>query len=121
VRAYHSLNTNEEAIRTLKDPHYLAARPIYHWTDQKICVHLFCCAHLLWKRASERGIDASPERLLQTLAELDRIELVYAPAGGGRGRPLIRRHLGEPSPLQLELLAALDFHPERVGTTAKPT
>ncbi|MGH3032423.1 MAG: IS1634 family transposase [Gaiellaceae bacterium] len=126
VRAYHALNANEEAIRTLKDPHYLAARPIYHWTDQKIRVHLFCCVlallltHLLWKRASERGIEASPERLLQALAELDRIELVYAPVGGGRGRPRIRRHLGEPSPLQLELLAALDFDPERVGTTPQP-
>lgn len=123
VRAYHALNRNEEAIRTLKDPHYLAARPIYHWTDQKIRVHLFCCvlalllAHLIWKRAAQRGIDATPERLLQALAELDRIELVYPPAGGGRGRPRVRRHLGEPSRLQLELLAALDFEPGHVGTT----
>jgi transposase len=123
VRAYHALNRNEEAIRTLKDTHYLAARPIYHWTDQKIRVHLFCCllalllTHLIWKRASQRGIQASPQRLLQALAELDRIELVYAPAGGGRGRPRIHRHLGEPSPLQLDLLAALDYDPEQVGTT----
>jgi transposase len=126
VRAYHALNRNEEAIRTLKDPHYLAARPMYHWTDQKIRVHLFCCVlallltHLLWKRASERGIDASPERLLDALAQLDQIELVYAPAGGGRGRPRIRRHLGQPTQLQLDLLAALDFNPERVGTTPQP-
>jgi transposase len=126
VRAYHALNRNEEAIRTLKDTHYLAARPIYHWTDQKIRVHLFCCllalllTHLIWKRASQRGIQASPQRLLQALAELDRIELVYPPAGGGRGRPRVRRHLGEPSPLQLQLLAALHFHPEQVGTTPQP-
>ncbi len=125
VHAYHALNQNEEAIRTLKDPHYLAARPIYHWTDQKIRVHLFCCVlallltHLIWKRAHEQGIDASPERLLQALVELDQIEFLYAPAGGGRGRPRIRRHLGEPNPLQLQLLAALDFDPERVGTTPK--
>jgi transposase len=123
VRAYHALNRNEEAIRTLKDPHYLAARPIYHWTDQKIRVHLFCCVlallltHLIWKRASERGVDASPRRLLEALAELDRIELLYPPAGGGRGRPRIGRHLAQPSPLQLELLAALDFDPQQVGTT----
>jgi hypothetical protein len=99
---------------------------MYHWTDQKIRVHLFCCVlallltHLLWKRASERGIDASPERLLDALAQLDQIELVYAPAGGGRGRPRIRRHLGQPTQLQLDLLAALDFNPERVGTTPQP-
>jgi transposase len=126
VRAYHALNRNEEAIRTLKDPHYLAARPIYHWTDQKIRVHLFCCllalllTHLIWKRASERGVETSPQRLLQALAELDQIELVYPPAGSGRGRPRVRRHLGQPSQLQLDLLDALDFDPERVGTTPQP-
>lgn len=123
ISAYHALNRNEAAIRRAKDPSYLAARPIYHWTDQKIRVHLFCCVlallltHTIWKRAREAGIDASPERLLEALAELDQIELVYAPAGGGPGRPRIRRHLAEPTPLQLELLAALDFDPERVGTT----
>ncbi|HWQ22586.1 MAG TPA: IS1634 family transposase [Gaiellaceae bacterium] len=126
VRAYHALNRNEEAIRRLKDPDHLAARPIYHWTDQKIRVHLFCCVlallltHLLWKRAQQRGLDASPQRLLNALAELDQIELVYPPAGDGRGRPRVRRHLGQPSPLQLDLLAALDFDPEQVGTTPKP-
>jgi len=123
IGAYHALNRNEQAIRRAKDPDYLAARPIYHWTDQKIRVHLFCCVlallltHTIWKRAAEAGIDASPERLLEALSELDQIELVYPPAGGGRGRPRIRRHLGQPSDLQLALLAALEFDPEQVGTT----
>jgi transposase len=123
VAAYHALNRNERAIRQAKDADYLAARPIHHWTDQKIRVHLFCCVlallltHTIWKRAAEAGIGASPERLLEALAELDQIELVYAPAGGGRGRPRIRRHLGESSQLQLDLLAALGFDPQLVGTT----
>lgn len=123
IAAYHALNRNERAIRQAKDTNYLAARPIYHWTDQKIRVHLFCCVlallltHTIWQQANEHGIDASPERLLEALAELDQIELVYPPAGGGRGRPRTRRHLGEPTPLQLDLLAALDFDPKLVGTT----
>ena len=123
VCAYHALNRNERAIRRVKDPDYLAARPIHHWTDQKIRVHLFCCVlallltHTIWKRAAEAGLTTSPERLLEALAELDRIELVYAPAGGGRGRPRVRSHLGEPTRLQLDLLTALGFDPAEVGTT----
>jgi transposase len=123
IAAYHALNRNEAAIRRAKNTHYLAARPIYHWTDQKIRVHLFCCVlallltHTIWQQATHAGIAASPQRLLDTLAELDQIELVYAPAGGGRGRPRIRRHLAEPTQLQLDLLAALDYHPGNVGTT----
>ncbi|MER3410510.1 MAG: hypothetical protein C4306_10585 [Thermoleophilia bacterium] len=125
IAAYHALKRNERAIRRAKDPDYLAACPIYHWTDQKIRVHLFCCllalllAHTIWQQAAEAGISASPERLLEALAELDQIELVYAPTGGGRGRPRIRRHLGQPSQLQLDLLAALGIDPEQVGTTPK--
>jgi transposase len=125
IAAYHALNRNERAIRRAKGTDYLAARPIYHWTDQKIRVHLFCCvlalllAHTIWQQATQAGINASPERLLEALAELDQIELVYAPTGGGRGRPRIRRHLAQPTQLQHDLLAALDFDPEHVGTTPK--
>jgi transposase len=127
IAAYHALNRNEQAIRRAKNADYLAARPIYHWTDQKIRVHLFCCVlallltHTIWQRASEAGIPASPERLLDALAELDQIELVYPPAGGGRGRPRTRRHLAEPTQPQLDLLAALDYHPSQVGTTPATT
>jgi transposase len=127
IAAYHALNRNEQAIRRAKNTDYLAARPIYHWTDQKIRVHLFCCVlallltNSIWQQAAQHAITASPERLLEALADLDQIELVYAPAGGGRGRPRIRRHLAEPSQLQLDLLAALDYDPSNVGTTPATT
>jgi len=123
IAAYHALNRNEAAIRRAKNTDYLAARPIYHWTDQKIRVHLFCCVlallltNTIWQQAADAHITASPERLLDALADLDQIELVYAPAGGGRGRPRIRRHLAEPTDLQLDLLTALDYDPSHVGTT----
>jgi transposase len=127
IAAYHALNRNEQAIRRTKNTDYLAARPIYHWTDQKIRVHLFCCVlallltNTIWQQAADAHISASPERLLEALADLDQIELVYAPTGGGRGRPRIRRHLAEPSPLQLDLLGALDYDPTQVGTTPATT
>jgi transposase len=90
ITAYHALNRNERAIRQAKNTDYLAARPIYHWTDQKIRVHLFCCVlallltHTIWQQATAAGITASPDRLLEALADLDQIELVYAPQGAGR-------------------------------------
>jgi transposase len=123
IAAYHALNRNEAAIRRAKNTDYLAARPIYHWTDQKIRVHVFCCVlallltNTIWQHSADAHLTASPERLLDALAALDQIELVYAPAGGGRGRPRIRRHLAEPTQLQLDLLAALDYDPSQVGTT----
>jgi transposase len=127
IAAYHALNRNEQAIRRAKNTDYLAARPIHHWTDQKIRVHLFCCVlgllltNTIWQQAAQHAITASPERLLEALADLDQIELVYAPAGGGRGRPRIRRHLAEPTQLQLDLLAALDHDPSHLGTTPATT
>jgi transposase len=127
IAAYHALNRNEHAIRRTKNTDYLAARPIYHWTDQKIRVHLFCCVlallltNTIWQHAADAGTNASPERLLEALADLDQIELVYAPTGGGRGRPRIRRHLAEPTQLQLDLLAALDYDPSQIGTTPADT
>lgn len=127
IAAYHALNRNEQAIRRAKNTDYLSARPIYHWTDQKIRVHLFCCVlallltHTIWQQATDAGISASPERLLQALADLDQIELVHPPAGGGRGRPRIRHHLAEPTQLQLDLLVALDYDPGQVGTTPAAT
>jgi transposase len=115
VSAYRAQNHTEQAFRQLKDPEFLAARPIFHWTDQKIRVHLFCCVlalllqNLLWREAEQAGIDASPKRLLRELRELTEVELLYAPAGGGAGRPRVVRKLAAPSPLGRQLVEALDF------------
>jgi transposase len=116
VCAYRAQNHTEQAFRQLKDPEFLAARPIFHWTDQKIRVHLFCCVlalmlqNLLWREAEQGGIECSPKRLLQELRELTEVELLYAPAGGGAGRPRVVRKLAtQPSALAHKLADTLDF------------
>jgi transposase len=43
VWAYWGQAEAELVFRQLKDPEFLALRPQYHWTDQKIQVHSFCC------------------------------------------------------------------------------
>ena len=116
VSAYRAQNHTEQAFRQLKDPEFLAARPIFHWTDQKIRVHLFCCVlaltlqNLLWREAEQAGIETSPKRLLRELRELCEVELIYAPAGGGAGRPRVVRKLATPpNALAQQLVDGLDF------------
>lgn len=43
ILAYRGQAKVEYAFRNLKNPHHQAIRPQYHWTDQKIAVHVFIC------------------------------------------------------------------------------
>lgn len=43
VLAYRGQAKVEYAFRTLKNPFHMAIRPQYHWTDQKIEVHILIC------------------------------------------------------------------------------
>jgi transposase len=82
----------EEAYRQLKDDEHMAVRPQYHWTDQKIHVHTFCCLlALLLGRVVEfqaRQLDYT-EGLSGLLALLGtvRLAMVLKPAGRHGGRP----------------------------------
>ena len=48
-----------------KNIEHFAVRPQYHWTDEKICVHIFCCllgmtmVEILYKLFSALGIEVS--------------------------------------------------------------
>lgn len=41
--AYRGQSKVEYAFRTFKNPYHMAFRPQYHWTDQKIEVHILIC------------------------------------------------------------------------------
>lgn len=118
VSAYRSQNQAEQSFKALKDPEFLATRPIFHWTDQKIRVHIFCCVlgliltNLIWRQAAAMNIEASPKKLLKGLRELTEVELIYAPLGGGAGRPRVVRKLATPSKLGRTLVESLDFSGE---------
>lgn len=43
IKTYYGQAKVENAFRNIKNPHHLAVRPQYHWTDQKIQVHFFIC------------------------------------------------------------------------------
>jgi transposase len=100
IEAYRGQAKVESAFRDLKDPGMLATRPQFHWTDQKLHVHVLMCIigylmeRLLWWRARrDGGFSNGPRRLL---ADLSRIRCCRIVDQTGRaGRPRVRQQLEE--------------------------
>jgi transposase len=115
VAAYRSQSDVESGFRQLKDPHVVSFSPMFHWTDQKIRVHVFCCvlalavAHLMRREAEHAGLHLSVRDLLATLGGIGESVLIYP---GDRGRPRARRMLTDLDPIQQRLydLFHLDQH-----------
>ena len=74
ISAYYGQSKIEHAFRNLKNPHHLALKPQYHWTDQKIKVHYFICvigyllSSIIWREARlKAGYTGSLDGLLDML------------------------------------------------------
>jgi transposase len=119
VAADRSQADVEAGFRQLKDPKVVSFSPMFHWTDQKIRVHVFYCvlalavAHLLRRQAAQAGLPMSVRELLGALASIQETVLLYQ---GERGRPRARHVLTEMDPTQQRLydLFGLDaYAPKR--------
>jgi hypothetical protein len=118
VAAYRSQADAEAGFRQLKDWHVVSFSPMFHWTDQKIRVHVFYCmlalivAHLMRREAARAGLSMSVRELLATLAGIEETVLLYP---GDHGRPRARRMLTDLEPTQRRLyrLFDLDRHAPR--------
>lgn len=114
VRAYRCQYHIEDAFRELKDPHLIALRPQYHWTDQKIRVHVFTCVvalmllSLLRRQSHRKGIDMSIRRILRLLGGIREILMVFPPHSG-HSQPTIRTSLTRMTSEQRQLFEALDL------------
>ena len=146
VWAYWGQAEAELVFRQLKDPELLALRPQYHWTDQKIQVHSFCCvlgyllAALLRREARRQGLGlpppgrddpicpadadsnhASPSSepsLPGLLKMLKGIRAVLRTETSGKsGRPRIRWQLEEADPVALDLYRHFVRPEYDLGTT----
>jgi transposase len=121
VRGYRSQHHVETAFRRLKDCHHISLRPQYHWTDQKIQVHVFCCVlalmlcSLLRRQLHAKGIHRSIPDLLDELAKIREVAVVYPPKGK-RKAPTIQTTLSKMSPDQRLLYEALDLHRYQHGS-----
>jgi len=83
VNAYRSAWHVESSFKQLKDTSHLTVRPFFHWTDDKIKVHIFTCVMayrlccLLRKELSDQGIDLSINKMLDEIASLRKITTFF--------------------------------------------
>ncbi|MDR1536527.1 MAG: transposase, partial [Clostridiales bacterium] len=71
--AYRSAWKAEHALRQMKDASHLTVRPLFHWTDAKIKVHIFYCVLayrlccLLKKELDGAGIQDSLDHIIDEM------------------------------------------------------
>jgi transposase len=108
VADYRSQEAAEGDFRQMKDPKVVSFSPMFHWTEQKIRVHVFYCvlalmvARLMAREAARAGLAMSVRELLGALAEVQETVLLYQ---GERGRPRARRVTTEMDATQRRLYA----------------
>ena len=97
ILAYRGQSQAEDAFRTMKNPHFISVRPMYHWTDAMIRVHVFYCvlaltiAALLRRELHQKGIEISIPRMFGLLNEVREMALIWPrqpgrPRGAGQKR-----------------------------------
>ena len=73
IKSFYGQATVEQAFKDIKNPHHLAVRPQFHWTDHKIKIHYFICvlgyllSTLLLNDAQKEGFDGSLNHLMDSL------------------------------------------------------
>jgi transposase len=107
VIAYRSQWQVEAGFRQLKDHDHIAVAPMFHWTDQKIAVHLFTCVlalsvlRLMVREVRGAGLTMTAGEIMKELSDMQETVLLYPSTGG---RPRARRMLTEMRPTQERLL-----------------
>jgi len=122
IEAYHGQAHVEAVFGHLKDPIHLALRPQFHWTDQKLHVHVFTCllgyllARTVFRHAQQAGAPyASHEALLDALTRVRRVTLAR-PAYGGKGRTRVTTQLEDVYAALAPLLPGLGVSNDLVYT-----
>ena len=113
-RAQHHV---EDAFKQMKNPHWVSFSPAFHWTDQKIRVHVFYCvlalmlSSLLQRKAAQANIPLTIPALYEQLSDIQEIINLYSPEGESkRGRLKAEYILSERTPLQEKLCKIFDIY-----------
>jgi transposase len=76
IQTYREQDCIEELFKDTKNTGHFSVRPMYHWTDQKIRVHIFICllgltlTAILQKELQNRGLNISKSKLMDELHEI---------------------------------------------------
>ena len=106
VAGYRSQSEVEADFRQMKDRLVVSFSPMFHWTEQKIRVHVSYCvlalmvARLMARETQRAKTPMSVRELLSSLGGIQETVLLYQ---GERGRPRARRMLTEMDPTQVRL------------------
>jgi len=79
ITTYRSAWHIEAAFKQMKDTDHLSVRPMFHWTDDKIRVHIAICVlalrlcSLLVKELHDAGITISINQLIDELSRIKRV------------------------------------------------
>jgi transposase len=111
LTAYNEQDCIEKLFRDTKDTEHFSLRPIYHWTDQKIRVHIFICllgltlTILLQKELEMQGIKYSKDKLLNLLSGIR--ECLVMTDSGIADKNSIERKMEEMDNEQLKIWSAI--------------
>lgn len=109
LESYYDQYFVENMFKQSKDVDFCNLRPLYHWTDNKIRVHIFICMisltllGVLQKILQNEGINLSNDKILE---ELTQIREGWVRTSGGPKNSVIRM-LEDMSPEQSSLWGAL--------------
>lgn len=121
IKAYYGQSRIEHAFKNLKNPHHLALKPQFHWTDQKIMVHYFICVlgylltTILWRQArSKAQFNGSLDTLLDMLNNIRLATLLEQSNTRGRVKAIYKlEEISDEENLLLEALEIKDLHNDR--------
>lgn len=82
ILAYQGQGDVEAVFRQIKNPFHCCVRPQFHWTDQKIKVHTFCCvvaytiSALIEKTARDNGFNYTIDEIFERLTEIRKVKYI---------------------------------------------
>jgi transposase len=83
VGTYRSAWHVEQAFKQMKDTKHLTVRPMFHWTDKMIRIHLFTCVLayrmccLLIKEMAAQGLQTSINQLIEKMTGVKKVETFF--------------------------------------------